>query len=86
MERIIKYEFVVIPNDGSPTMSWGYRKKKKSAHRRLKELRRHFEDRKHARCTVECYKVVSVETRHPVNFEEDSDGRHDIKTIGKGSI
>ena len=70
METIVKYEFVVIPNDGSPPMSWGYRKKKKAARKRFIELKRHFENRVHARCTVEVYKVISTETRHIADLED----------------
>ena len=68
MEIIVRYEFVVIPNNGDQSMLWGYRKHKKAARKRFKELKAHFEERD---CTVEVQKIVSHETRHITDIMEE---------------
>jgi hypothetical protein len=64
----IRYEFILINDKGEPD-TWGYRSNEKAARKRKAEIQDWIDNRPHWKgYKVECFKVISTETRHPVNF------------------
>jgi len=64
----IRWEFVLIDAQGRPD-PWGYRSDEEAAKKRLAEIQDWIDTRPAWKgYKIECYKVISTETRHPAGF------------------
>jgi len=60
----VKWEFIIVPDNGEQPWFHGYRSDEEAARKHFK----HLNALTFSKGKVEVYKVVSIHTRHPADF------------------
>jgi len=60
----LKWEFIIVPDNGEPAWYHGYRSDEEAARKHFKQLSHSF----FSRAKIEVYLVMSEHKRHPVDF------------------